>query len=134
MASRKRRGQERTRQSEHILRLATEIATVSRTIESDLAPFGSIPALARLQSRSRRVRLRAEAVLGSRERLRDLPWFELEAQVASVHTDHLHMVELRAVADLEITGWRKHRRKSPDSVRSTWPFRSTSLGTSTLDA
>lgn len=139
-SARNQRRQLRAHQVEHLLRLAAEIAAVALTIETDAAPFASIPALTALQTRARRVRLRADAVLKTQDRLSDLPWFELESQVAAIHADHLRIVDLRAIADREITGWRKHPRKAPGrSVRSTWPFASTlttstPLNTSTLDA
>lgn len=130
--------QHRTEQLAHVVRLATEIRDISLTIESDLAPFRSLPVLVDLQSRSRRVRLRVEAVLQAQDWLRDLPAFELEAQVAAMHTDHLRMVDLRALADREISDWRKHVRRPDRKLRSTWPFvstltTSTPLNTSTLD-
>lgn len=131
--ARSERRQRRSEQVAHVLRLASEIRAVSLTIESDLAAFRSIPSLVTLQTRSRRVRLRAEALLQAKDRLGDLPSFELDAQVASVHTDHLRMVELRAFADQEISGWRKHVRRGTREARSTWPFVTTPLTTSTLD-
>ena len=132
-SGRTERLQQRAHHIEHVLRLAAEIREVTLSIESDLAPFRSIPTFMRLQTRARRVRARADAVLNARDRLRDLPWFELEAQVASVHTEHLRMVELRAIADVEMKDWRKHVRQETTVVRSSWPFVSTPLNTSGLD-
>lgn len=132
-AGRSERQQQRAHHIEHLVRLAAEIREVTLSIESELAPFRSIAAFMRLQSRARRIRARAEAVLNARDRLRDLPWFELEAQVATVHTEHLRMVELRAIADVEVKDWRKHVRRETAVVRSSWPFVSTPLNTSGLD-
>lgn len=132
-SGRSERQQQRAHAIEHVLRLAAEIREVTLTIESDLAPFRSIPTFMRLQTRARRIRARAEAILSARDRLRDLPWFELETQVATVHTEHLRMVEVRAVADVEVKDWRKHVRRETAVVRSSWPFVSTPLNTSGLD-
>jgi hypothetical protein len=125
--------QEREVRINHVYRLASEISEVSLTIEADLAPFRSIPALGRLQTRSRRLRLRAEAVVTPLQRLHDLPWFELDANVAEAHANHLRMVALRAVADSEIRNWRKHVRANIEETRSSWPFITTPLS-SGMDA
>lgn len=127
------RQEQRAARVEHLLRLASEIAAVSLSIEDDLAPFRSIPTLARLQTRARRMRARADTVRTGRERLRDLPGFELDAQVAEMHTDHLRMVALRAHADAEIRDWRKHVRRGIEAAKSTWPFVTTPLS-SNFDA
>jgi hypothetical protein len=127
------RQQFRQRQIDHVLRLVGEIASVAKSIESDLGPFRSIPSLGDLQTRARRLRLRAEAAC-VHERLRDLPLFELEAQVAQIHADHLKIVGMRAMADSEIRDWRRHvNRKVETANKSSWPFSSTPLS-SGLDA
>lgn len=125
--------QERQTRIDHVFRLSCEISEIALTIERDLAHFRSIPALARLQTRCRRMRMRAESVVTPLQRLQDLPWFELEASVAEAHADHLRMVALRAVADSEIRNWRKHVRTNIEETRSSWPFVTTPLS-SGLDA
>ena len=120
------------RQIEHVLRLVREIGSVAKSIESDLGPFRSIPALAALQTRARRLRLRAEAAC-AHDRLRDLPFFELEGLVVQIHADHLKVVGMRAVADSEIRDWRRHVTRKVEAARSSWPFNTTPLS-SGLDA
>jgi hypothetical protein len=132
-AARAEHRQEREARINHVFRLASEISEISLSIEADLAPFRSIPALARLQTRSRRMRLRAEAVVTPLQRLQNLPWFELQAHVSEAHSGHLRMVALRAVTDAEIRNWRKHVRTNIEETRSSWPFVTTPLS-SGLDA
>jgi hypothetical protein len=128
--SRAERKGERTARIEHLLRLAAEIAAVARTIEADLTPFRSLPALEALQSRARRMRLEAEATLATRDRLLDLPSFELEARGEIMHAGHFRMVALRATVDVEISNWRKHVRRRVDSEKSSWPFVTTPMSSS----
>jgi hypothetical protein len=126
-ASRAERNGERAARMEHLLRLASEIAVVTRTIESDLTPFRSLPALEALQSRARRIRLHAEATLATSDRLLDLPWFELESEAEKIHAAHFRSVALRATADAEISGWRKHVRRGIEAEKSTLAFLTTPM-------
>ena len=126
-ASRAERDGERTVRIEHLVRLASEIAAVSRSIETDMTPFRSLPALEALQTRARRMRLHAEATLATRNRLLDLPWFELESEGEKMHVAHFRTVSLRAIADAEISGWRKHVRRGIEAEKSTLAYLTTPM-------
>jgi hypothetical protein len=129
-ASRAEGDEERHAQIERLLRLALEISEVAHGIETDLTPFRWEPNLEGLQSRARRMRLQAEAALATRDRLFDLPWFELESQVATMHRAHLDAVALRTGVDKEIGRCRTRLRRDVEPERSSWPFLSTPMSSS----
>lgn len=104
------RRQRKKRLLAHLFRLASEIVSVSESVDEDLENHAGGRILGSFRARSRECRKTAEAFLAHRERLDRIRTLRITRALEQLHEEHRRIVELRSEVDGALSSWRRSPR------------------------
>jgi hypothetical protein len=94
----------------HLLRLASDIVSVSGSVDDDLESHAGGGSWKSLSARSRECRETAEVFLAHRERLERLPTIRITRAMEQLHDEHRRIVDLRSEVDIALSSWKRSAR------------------------
>lgn len=101
------RWQKKKRLVAHLLRLASDIVSVSESVEEDLESHVGGGVLGSFRARSRACRETAEAFLAHKERLDRIRTIRITRALEQLHDEHRRIVDLRSEVDVALSSWRR---------------------------
>jgi hypothetical protein len=94
----------------HLLRLASDIVSVSGSVDDDLESHAGGGSGKSFSARSRECRETAEIFLAHRERLERLPTIRITRAMEQLHDEHRRIVDLRSEVDIALSSWQRSAR------------------------